>query len=144
MPGARKPRDFKAEQAARDARARKLGFKNDYDRRVRGGKTATPSSKRPRGEQLARARGHRSAADLRSALRSGSLVMVENYVRNRKTGRITSLDIRVVDERGRERTFTLRGRQITKEHLRRLARTVEQRDAIFSPFPYMDLRVAAA
>jgi hypothetical protein len=65
----RRPRDFKAEYARRQAKAKALGYENYYARRIRVG--APPSAPKPTGAELARVRGHRSAADLKKLLESG-------------------------------------------------------------------------
>lgn len=136
-------RDYKAEYAARQARARAKGFTGYYGQRVRGGAVARPSAPAPRGERLAVARGHRSAADLRQSIRPGSLVLVDDTRRN-KQGKLVAVDLLVIGPDGRERIFTLRGRQISVAALSALAASVDQADAILSPSPSLDLRQVAA
>jgi hypothetical protein len=138
---ARKARDFRKEYQARQARARAAGYESYYGKRVRAGKP--PSAPAPSGVELARARGHLSAADFRRELSEGAHVYVEGHKRG-KDGRISQLDLRVVDGRsGKERTFRLRGKQITREALRRLVDQIERENVSLSGTPSLDLRLLA-
>lgn len=90
-PAGRK-RDYAAEYARRQARARAAGFESYYDRRVRGGRAATPSTPRPSGDLLQRARGHAGRAGLLAYIQPGDIVMLDRHVKDHDR-----------DERGRWR-----------------------------------------
>lgn len=117
-------RDYAAEYRRRQARARALGFESYYKRRVSG--AGSP-------EARARAAGHRGFEGLLRAVKPGSIVAVDRKPTKDSRGRITSVDIRVTDEDGSEKLFTLRGRQLTPRNLDRLQQMIEDQDAITSP-----------
>lgn len=104
-------RDYAAEYARRQARARELGYENYYGRRVRAG--APPSAPAPRGEALARARGHRSSADLEALLRAGRVERVTTVTSIDRRGRDETTVIADLDD-GRTVEFTLRGPQVDR------------------------------
>lgn len=137
MAGARTPRSVRT---ARDnARARELGYKSYYDWRAHDSGRIPPSEPRASGERLARARGHRSAADLRAALKRDALVLTTELTRG-KGGRYSAVEITVVDAAGVERVFTLRGRAASQASLRRLADLADERGALLSPSKSLNLR----
>lgn len=135
-----RPRDYKAEYARRQARARELGFESYYARRVRAG--LPPSAPAPRGETLRRRRGHAAGGDLRAVARDGDL-LIASLGGRRKDGRFTRVDITLIQADGGEREFVLRGRQLRKDYLLRLVADLEARGVIFSPAPSLDLRQIA-
>lgn len=142
--GSGTPRKLSAAYERRNARARALGYQSYYDYRAHNHGKAPPGAARPSGETLARLRGHRSAADLTRAVRTGSLVSVLGHSeRDPVSGTYKWVDIVVVDPRGRERSYRLRGSQLEQAKLRRLVADLEERGAVLSPTPSLDLRRAA-
>ena len=156
-------RDYAAEYARRQARARALGFESYYERRTRG----RPGAEKPAPEELARRRGHRGTRDFVRSLREGDLIlcditgieirrrrrMVMQFKPDRryKTGqrpigkqRVTvdvyeRIDKTVIPANGgREREYTLR--RLTREELLETIEEEERRGVIFSPSPSMDQR----
>lgn len=78
----------RSERTARDnARAQALGYKSYYDWRAHDNGRIPPERPALRGEGLARARGHRSRADLMSLIRAGRVEQLST--------------ISMVDDRGR-------------------------------------------
>ena len=88
-------RDYAAEYARRQERARSLGFGSYYRRRVAG----------TTGEVRARAAGHRSTADFRRAVSSSRTVIVDIQPGTREAGRYTSLRVVVTDSKLRQRVY---------------------------------------
>lgn len=126
-------RDFSAENAAREARARALGFESDYQRRIRGGRDASPSTPAFTGEQRAQAAGHRSRADLLRQLGPGDLVSVVSVDRDDR-GRYKRIVVSVIDQDGREREYLLRGKgQLSDAAIASLTAGVDAAGAIQSP-----------
>lgn len=130
-------RDYKAEYARRQARARELGFEGYYGRRIRRGQPAEVAA--PRGERLRAARGHASGGDLRSQARDGDLLIGSLGGRN-ALGRYTRVDITLVGSDGGEKEYVLQGKQLGKAYLQRLVSDLEAAGVIFSPAPSLDLR----
>jgi hypothetical protein len=96
-----------SEQDRRNERARELGFRNDYDRRIRG---SDVSRERPRGEELAQARGHRGAADFERVVQRGDIIFVETIPTEvNSLGQWSVVTVRVTFSDGREQTYRLRG-----------------------------------
>lgn len=127
-----KARPVSSAWAKRNARAQALGYRNYYEYRVRGTK--------PGSQARARARGHRSSADLAKQTGPGDLVMVDRTERD-VHGRLTKVVISVIDgETSEQRTYTLTGRTLTSRNLRRLVDRIDQAGGIFSPSPSLDLR----
>lgn len=126
-------------QTRANARAQSLGYRNYYDYRIHG-YGLIPAAERISGEQLARARGHRSAADLERAVGPGDVVSVWTYGPRDKEGRYKWVDVLLLDANGGERIYRLRGKQITARNLDRLARTIDLRGAVVSPAPSLDIR----
>lgn len=126
-----------------NARAQALGYRNAYDYRVHG-YGRIPASERVSGEALARARGHRSAADLERAVGPGDVVSVWTYGPRDKEGRYKWVDILLLDANGRERIYRLRGPQITAKNLDRIAEAVDTAGAVVSPAPSLDVRRLSA
>ena len=79
-----RPRNYSAEQARRNEIARSLGFRSAYDRRIRGGATATPETPKPEGAELTRARGHRAdyLTQILREIEPRSLIMVSTNLGN--------------------------------------------------------------
>lgn len=86
-------RDYAAEYARRQARAREAGFRSYYAKRVAG--TA------PGSEARARKSGHRAASDLEQRIRSGRVVAMKASIYGR------SVTVRTVDDRGRSQEFNV-------------------------------------
>lgn len=128
-----------AKQERANARARAAGYRNAYDLRIHG-YGRIPASERISGEQLARARGHRSAADLERMVGSGDVVSVWTYGPRDSEGRYKWVDVLLLDANGGERIFRLRGRQITARNLDRIAQAVDAAGAVVSPAPSLDIR----
>jgi hypothetical protein len=129
-------RDYKAEYARRQARARELGYESYYARRVRAG--AAPSTPAPTGERLRRARGHNSTTDLLAAVKPGRLVYSINTSPRDDRGRFTWVEVTVVDEKGHERNFRLRGRQATNAYLRQLVTDIRDAGGVVGVFYPLD------
>jgi hypothetical protein len=101
----------------RDAAARAKGYKGYYDYRAHDNGRLPPSAPRLRGEALAQSRGHRSLADLQRAFKPDALLAVSEVERDRR-GRFRELTVTLVDPNGREREFTLSGKQLDKAKMR--------------------------
>ena len=133
-------RDYQAEYARRQAQARERGYESYYQRRVRLG--GPPSAPKPTGERLARARGHRSAQDLKRETGRGDLVYLGQWKRG-EGGRYEWVEILVLDaETGVERAYRLRGSQIAREALVSLGDELVEAGAVLSPSPSLDIRQA--
>lgn len=126
---------------ARNARARSLGYKNYYDYRAHGFGAQPPAAPRASGEQLARLRGHRSAADLDRLVARGQveLVKVDPGERDPRTGQWKRGDLIVTLSDGRELTFRLKGAQLTKRRMRKLRRDLIAGGAQVLDSPSLDL-----
>src|ERR1035437_5505534 len=100
-------RDYAAEYARRQAKARSLGYTGYYARRIRLG--APASAPAPRGAELAVRRGHRgkgepgTGGDLRGRARDGDLLIASMGARN-AAGEYTNLS------RSEEHTSELQSR----------------------------------
>jgi hypothetical protein len=138
----RRPRNYAAEYARRQARARQRGFESYYARRVRGGAAATPETPAPRGERLRRLRGHASGADMRREAGDGAQVTAQLGGRDGR-GRYHRVDVTVIDPDGREHEYQLQGRRIERDYLEALVADLDARGIIFSPAPSLDLRKIA-
>jgi hypothetical protein len=123
----------------RNQRAQALGYRNYYDYRVHNHGKSPASAARPRGESLARLRGHRSSADLRREAAEGTLMIVVASARG-KDGQYKWVDVNVVDHRGRERVYRLRGAQLKRAKLNGLIGELSARGVSVSPSPSIDLR----
>lgn len=123
-------RDYAAEYARRQERAKQLGFGSYYERRTAGV---------PRGER-ARVRGHRGRADFLSTLREGDLILCDiTSIRLQPNGRYSPIWKTVIPANGgREREYALRNQ--TRESLLQAILEEERRGVIFSPSPSMDQR----
>lgn len=122
-----------------NARAQSLGYRNYYDYRIHG-YGIIPPAERISGEQLARARGHRSASDLKRDVGPGDVVSVWTYGPRDKEGRYQWVDILLLDASGRERIYRLRGSKITARNLDKIAQAVDAAGAVVSPAPSLDIR----
>jgi hypothetical protein len=132
-------RDYKAAYERRDERARAQGYRGYYDYRAHDNGRLPPDQPKLRGEALSRARGHRGAADLERSMRPGMLVFVEGSERN-KDGTYKWVDIRTVDEQGRETTYRLRGAAATSSaRLGRILEAGQAAGAVFTPVPSLDV-----
>lgn len=125
----------------RNARARAAGYRNYYDYRAHGFGAKPPDAPRARGEELARLRGHRSAADLRTLVASGrvELVKVDPQQRDPKTGQWKRGDLIVTLSDGTERTFRLSGRQLTRSKMRALRGAFIDGGAMVLDSPSLDI-----
>lgn len=111
-------RDYAAEYARRQAKARKLGFSSYYERRTR----LRPGQARPDASELRERRGHASKADLERDLRSGRIVtMFQEPVGERNArGQYREVRVTVMLANGEQRSYRLRGRQLAAPELRSL------------------------
>jgi hypothetical protein len=123
---AKRQRNYAAEYARRQQRAREQGFGSYYQRRVAG--------TRPGTEERARASGHRSFRDLLRSIKEGSIVSIDPVESTRNArGQWTVVAITILDEYGDERTFWLTEKQLTDERIRQLIQTIDDKGAIQSP-----------
>lgn len=113
-------RDYAAEYAARQARARAAGFESYYGRRIRAG--APPSEPRPLGEALRLARGHAGPADLERALRSGRVTILQQTPVGERDEKGRYQEVRVTAQftDGHQRSYRLRSKQLEADNLRPL------------------------
>lgn len=126
-PSAPRQRDYAAEYARRQAKARSLGYGSYYQRRIRAG--APPSAAPARGERLAKLRGHRSSRDLERAIRPGTLLFAGDFERD-ADGRLVWIDVRLVDEAtGKDRTFRIQGKDMTADTAKRLLSAIDDAGA---------------
>ncbi len=127
----KRQRDYAAEYARRQERARALGHASYYQRRVAGV---------PKGER-ARVRGHRGAKDFLRTISSGDLVMLPSgvgSVERDAEGRYRAMTLLVNDaETGEDRTFTFRN--FTREQLIGWIDAMDDADALYSPNPSQDV-----
>lgn len=122
-------RDYAAEYARRQAKARREGFAGYYQRRT------AERATRP----LSELRGHAGPADLRRLLRSGrvDILTQEPGARNRR-GQIQSVRITAQLTDGSQRSFTIRGKAISDPaRLRPLRRAIRDggADVYVTPSP---------
>lgn len=126
-------RNYAAENAAREARARELGFASDYDRRVRGGAGATPATPKPTGGELSLRAGHRGAAALKGAVREGDHVTILSTERG-SSGRYTKITLSLFDARtGKETVYVLRGPALKARRIADLSNAISDAGATQSP-----------
>lgn len=133
-------RDYKAEYARRQERARARGFANYYAERIRGGATAAPDAPAPRGPELRKARGHAGAKDLLREFEPGSSIAVSTNLRNISTddrGNFESIPVTVTTSDGEEIEYILR--DFSDDDLDYLIDELEDMDADFESGGY-DLR----
>lgn len=126
--------------ARRNARAAQLGYRNFYDYRIHDYGRIPPGEPGATGETKQRLRGHRSRADLLRSLGPGDLISVFSSERDTKTGRYKRVDLLVIDENGRQRSYRLGPRQLRQVDLDSLITQVEGAGAVFSPSPSLDIR----
>ena len=134
-------RDYQAENARREARARAAGFKSAYDQRIRGGARATPDT--PIADDRKRAAGHAGKTALLREFQPGSSVAVSTNLRNvlvDDSGRFT-IPITVTTPDMEEREYLLR--DVDDDYLQYLIDELEDMDADFEEGGY-DLRALAA
>lgn len=108
---------------ARNERARELGYRNYYDYRAHGYGAKAPSEPAARGEDLARLRGHRGAADLERLSNRIEVMTVLPADRNAKGQWVTATVIVELDN-GKTMQFTLRGKNLTRGGLDDLYQTL--------------------
>lgn len=138
----RRARNYAAEYARRQRRARELGFGNYYERRVRAG--APPSAPKPTGKVLRRRRGHAAGADLLREAPAGSTVTAQLGGRD-AAGRYHRIDVTVLSPDGEEHAYTLQGSgQLSRGYVEQLVGELESRGSVFSPSPSLDLRQIGA
>ena len=125
----------------RNARARQAGYLNYYDYRAHGYGAKPPAAPRAKGPELARLRGHASLADLNKLISRGQveLVKVNPGERNPKTGTWKSGDLIVTLSDGSERTFRLRGAQLSRAKMRLLRDRFADSGAMVLDSPSLDL-----
>lgn len=134
--GPAKPRrDYAAEYARRQARARAAGFRSYYEQRTR----RAPGAEKPPPDVLRRRRGHAGPADLRRDAGAGDQLTAQ-LTRRDDQGRYRRIEIAVDSPDGTTTTYRLHGRQLRKDFLLRLVRDLEAAGVTFSPAPSQDLR----
>jgi hypothetical protein len=124
----------------RNARARSLGYRSYYDYRIHGNGSIPPAAAAATGEARQRLRGHRSAADLRRAIREGTTVSIAGHSERDSNGQYRWLELSVLSPDGSERTYRLTGKQLQKQQLGRLVGELDHKGAAFAPTPSFDLR----
>lgn len=140
MPRTRKQPARSAVYQRRNERARALGYRSYYDYRTHDNGRLAPDQPRPKGQRLKRLRGHASAQDLIKEIKQGELVLVDDYLRDRKTGRYRWVDLKVLDRNSRERIYRLRDKQLEVKWLRKLVKAIDDKGAVISPNASFDLR----
>lgn len=100
-------RDYAAEYARRQARARERGFENYYAQRIRGGAKASPLTPAPTGDRLRRARGHASLSDLKAALPNARTIQTIPIGYDPDTGSYRVYRFDVYDDEGDVTTYWL-------------------------------------
>lgn len=108
---AREPRSVRT--ARDDARARAAGYASYYDYRAHDYGRIPPSEPRARGDRLAALRGHRSAADLDRALRSGRVELVNTMRTVDAKGRI-GVDVLVTRDDGSTVAYRISDKQAAR------------------------------
>jgi hypothetical protein len=98
----------------RNARAKELGYRNYYDYRAHDNGRLPPNLPALRGSELARSRGHRSAADLERLLRSGRVELVSTAHSFDAKGRPVTIALVTLAPNGETREYQLRGDQPKK------------------------------
>jgi hypothetical protein len=139
-------RDYAAENAARERRARELGFASDYDRRMRGGAKARPSDPIPDDPQeRAERRGHAGRQALLDRVREGDVVMLADHIsqiERRPGGRRRYVEIELLlipeDAEEPERTFSIHN--LSADELELLVGDLIDAGAVFSYRPSLDVR----
>lgn len=126
-------------QNRENARARSAGYRNAYDYRIHG-YGRIPASEKISGEALARARGHRSAADLERAVGPGDVVSVWTYGPRNDDGTYKWVDVLLLRADGKEVMYRLRGQALKARRLDRMAQTIDARGGVVSPAPSLDIR----
>jgi len=135
----------RSERTARDnARARALGYKSYYDYRIHGSGKIPPGEP-VRGEALARARGHRSLADLEDLVARGKVTnIVATPVGRRKpdgTYPRVHVDAWTIGPDGKPKRvdFRLTGKQLNRANLRRLKGTMDNQGVFYVDTPSLSL-----
>jgi hypothetical protein len=100
--------------AKRNARAKELGYRNYYDYRAHDNGRLPPHLPALRGSELARSRGHRSAADLERLLRSGRVELVSTAYSFDAKGKPVTIVLVTLAPNGETREYQLRGEQPKK------------------------------
>lgn len=123
----------------RDASARSKGYKSYYDYRKHGYGKQRPGTAKPGTEELAQIRGHRSIADLEKSLGNGDRIAINEFGPRGKDGRYTWVEVILIDSKGRDRRFVLRGQALKRARLERFLTRVENSGAVMVPNPSFDL-----
>lgn len=123
---AKRQRNYAAEYARRQQRARERGFTSYYQKRVAG---TTPGS-----EERALAAGRRGYSQLLRGIREGSIVGIDpvESVRNSK-GQWTVVYVTVLDVYGNEKRYRLSGKQLDSVHIQGIVDRISDAGAISSP-----------
>lgn len=117
-------RDYAAEYARRQARARAAGFSGYYEQRTR----PSPGAPRPSTEELSRLRGHRGFADLLRSLGEGDIVSVDPGSERNALGQWDRLGVTVIDgDDGTEREYLIR--DLDREMIDELLDRMDEVDA---------------
>lgn len=130
---ARMPRDYAAEYARRQARARSLGYKGYYQRRTAGAE----------GEEKRSKAGHRGYRDLLRYLKAngeGAVVGIDAGASIRSAdGSWRIVHITVLGADGTERTFRVQGRNLDDARIGELSAVIHDAGAVSSPNYPVDL-----
>lgn len=122
----------------RNDAARAAGYKNYYDYRVHDFGRLPPSAPVVAADRP-RLRGHRSAADLERDVKEGSFVTYNGSERDPRTGEYKWLEIAVVDAKGKERIYRLRGDQLNKENLQATLAAIGAAGGFLAPSKSLDI-----
>lgn len=126
----------------RNASARAAGYRNYYDYRAHDYGRLPASAERLTGEPLARARGHRSIADL-ERLVAGGRVEIATVIPagdpDPKTGRYKSVEVVVIDSNGRERRFVMKGQQASSANMGRIKDSFVTGGVLYLDSPSIDV-----
>lgn len=108
-----RPRNYAAEYARRQSLAKERGFPSYYEQRIRGGATtAKPTTPRPEGVELKRARGHSGLADFIREIQPDSTIWVATNLSNLEkddAGNWEEIPLLVYGPDGDEDEYILRG-----------------------------------
>lgn len=124
--------------ARRNARARALGYRNEYERRTR----SAPGAERPPADELRRLRGHVGPADLEHEARGGDFVTAQLAGRDSE-GRYREILV-TIDREGSTRQYRIRGKDLSKDRLQALVQALTDVDVDFAQAPSQDLKAIAA
>lgn len=131
----------------RDARARRLGYRNYYDYRLHDNGKLPPGPLVLSPEQRRRRRGHVGRQAFLASLREGDLIIMpfgvssvvfDPKLRKGQGAYLEIVKLVISASNGRERTYSLR--RLTRDELVETIAEEQRRGAIFSPAPSLDQR----